>query len=413
MYKESFYNIEVKDNDELLIFNSISGGLVSLDEKFQKILQDLNSEENDEECVKLLLENGFIVEEEVDELNKFLVAHNIQKYDNNSLSLTIALTLSCNMNCKYCFEDKKNLNFDNNLEEKLIKFIDRNIKYGGNLSICWFGGEPLLQKDVIFRLSDKIKELCQEKKINYQADIVTNGVLLTKEVAKALKSCNVKFAQITIDGLKEIHDRRRTLKNGKSSFDIIIKNISDIQEFFKVELRINIDKENINHIKELVNYLNLQNWSENVNYYFAPIKETEEYEKEKCVSNTEVKKLEINLLGSETHLFKPALTKCSALRYNSFFVNANGDLYKCPNQLNDESNRVATIDDDTILTDKHSEWLINNDIPNKCTRCKILPVCHGGCPKTYSEKNRFKCQYEDINSFKELILLYYKNLSSI
>ena len=71
--------------------------------------------------------------------------------------MVIAVTLLCNMDCPYCFENKKNITITKEIEDNLISFIDKNTPNEGSLNISWFGGEPLLQKDLIYRLSKKNK----------------------------------------------------------------------------------------------------------------------------------------------------------------------------------------------------------------------------------------------------------------
>ena len=327
------------------------------------------------------------------------------------------------MDCPYCFENKKNITITKEIEDNLISFIDKNTPNEGSLNISWFGGEPLLQKDLIYRLSKKIKLLCKNKNINYKSNIVTNGVLLDYETAKYLKNeCEVGFAQITIDGLKETHDKRRCLKNGQSSFDIIINNIEKIQEFFNVQIRINIDKDNIEESIELIKFFKQRHWNKNIQYYFAPVQETDNYDSDMCMSNSEIKKMQLYLLKKyyeESYLeknskpfFKPALTKCLATRYNSYFINADGNVFKCPNHVNDKSKIVFNISQPNLLSSNHVKWLSNIELNEQCKQCKLLPLCQGGCPKNKLENNKTICEYENIDSFKEILKLYYETLKN-
>lgn len=418
MFKKSFYNVEIpKKDNKRLIYNTYTGALALLNEEFQCILDNIDSKRELNNDTSQLFQKGFIVEKDLDECQRINIAQNIQKYNTRILDLVISPTLLCNMDCPYCFENKINKTFNDENEKQLLDFIDKNIVNGGELNISWFGGEPLLQKDMIYRLSKQIKLICEEKNIKYEANIVTNGVLLDYETAKYLKEeCSVEFAQVTIDGLKETNDKRRYLKNGQSSFDIIIKNIDQIQSFFKIHMRINLDKTNLKESNDLIKFFKEKDWSKNVQYYFAPVQETDSYT-ESCLSGIETKKAQMELLKQfcekyslsffSKPLFRPALSKCMAARYNSYFINADGDIYKCPNHLNDDSKKIANLKDNTLLTNQHVIWLNTVEHKKMCRKCILLPLCNGGCPKNRLENDQPICEYENLDSFKRIIELYY------
>ena len=64
-------------------------------------------------------------------------------------------------------------------------------------SVVWYGGEPLLKKDVIAGLSEAFMNICKANEVTYNASIITNGYLVDEETAKLLKDCSVSFAQVT------------------------------------------------------------------------------------------------------------------------------------------------------------------------------------------------------------------------
>ncbi len=95
--------------------------------------------------------------------------------------------------------------------------------------------------------------------------------MLNAKIAKELKKLKVKTVQITIDGPKEIHDKRRPLINGKGSFDTIINNVKEVKDYFEhISIRINIDKTNEDKIIELLKYLKNERLTEgNCSPYLA------------------------------------------------------------------------------------------------------------------------------------------------
>ena len=92
--------------------------------------------------------------------------------------------------------------------------------------------------------------------IEYNAFIITNASLLTDDDIIAFKNYHIKGAQVTIDGPQKIHDKRRISCNGKSTFNLLINNIDKLlNNDLDVILRINVDKENVNSLDELLNII--------------------------------------------------------------------------------------------------------------------------------------------------------------
>jgi len=157
----------------------------------------------------------FIVPDDYDELK----AYNDLIETNKSSdwpSLTIAVTMNCNLNCYYCYE--KGYRRDNKMSETVqkavVQFAKRMIRPNSGMSIAWYGGEPLLAADVIENLSYAFERAGFQLHDN---SIITNVYLLTDSNAHMLSSvAGVTTVQVTIDDTKEIHDKRRHWKVDKA-----------------------------------------------------------------------------------------------------------------------------------------------------------------------------------------------------
>lgn len=90
--------------------------------------------------------------------------------------------------------------------DKTIEFILNQVDKNTPLSIFWYGGEPLLDLKHIRYITEKLKEH-SDKYESYSASIVTNGYLLTKDVAYQLKKLDIDNVQITLVGPAKIHKR--------------------------------------------------------------------------------------------------------------------------------------------------------------------------------------------------------------
>ena len=134
----------------------------------------------------------------------------------------------CNIRCEYCFGDKGAFQGDRcllSLEtgKKAIDFLIRQSGSRHNLEIDFFGGEPLLNFDIVKKLVDYGRSVEQEYHKNIRFTITTNGVLLDDEKIKYIDE-NMVNVILSIDGRPEVNDRMRHTANGKGTYEIIIKN---------------------------------------------------------------------------------------------------------------------------------------------------------------------------------------------
>lgn len=405
MFKKSYYNeiITHNNNGEIILFNSRTGALTIMNKEAQEIYYNIENidealvkEGKQKEYLVKMKENGFIVDINTDEFKLMEVVENISRYNDDLLTLTIAPTTACNMACPYCYEGnniKLKPSMDEGVKNNLIKFVINKVKNAKTFKVCWYGGEPLLEKQTIAELSLEFIKICNELGIHYGASMVTNGVLLDYETAKYLKKeCKVNNVQITLDGPKDINDQRRLLKNSASSFDIITKNIDDIKDIINVTIRINVDNNNLNYIEKLVDYItNVKKWGKKVKFYMYPVinkcNECSHDDKLLC-DNNELSKT-INRIMSKVcdhgsiefmanSYIKPRNLSCSATKYNNFLVDPQGDLYKCWSQIGNKDMIVGNVKDGERLNPEHVKWMTLNT-PKECEGCKRLPLCKGGC----------------------------------
>ena len=140
--------------------------------------------------------------------------------------LILSVTEKCNFRCKYCvYYDEKyttdyalsNMNFS--IAKMAIDEFLSNSKYSDKRCISFYGGEPLMNFDLIKKCVAYINSKKLLSPIDYL--ITTNGLRINKNIAHFLYK-NKFFVNISMDGTKNIHDRYRKLINGANTFDIII-----------------------------------------------------------------------------------------------------------------------------------------------------------------------------------------------
>ena len=396
--KQSEYNFVYDDlgKDQIVMYNSFTGALAVVKEQQYKQFTDYletGKEIEDKVFLENALKCGYLVPKDVDE--RFLIKTRMMagRYNNRALALTIAPTMSCNFRCIYCFEQGHygNKLMDENTQNNIIEFVKKHLNGIERISINWFGGEPLLGLPVLEQLSQRLIALANENNIPYKASIITNGYLLTKEVALKLKECKVDSVQITVDGPKVIHDQRRPLINGTGTYDVIMKNIKEIEGILPISLRINVDVDNFEAANEVVNYVKENNMISYVKPYLGlVIPYNGVYDNGKCLSEEHYSKYNLKFLLDNNLSFKflyplPKGNYCLADFANGWVIDDKGYMYKCWNDIGIVEKSIGNVNlrqnfiqNTRLLIDYSSFEPTENE---QCKNCKILPVCLGGCPK--------------------------------
>ncbi|MDF9409159.1 MAG: Anaerobic sulfatase-maturating enzyme [Pelotomaculum sp. PtaB.Bin013] len=384
------------DSEKVMIFNSLTTSLAEVEKTYIDLLNvqqfDYDALPKDKkQFIDELMLGGFVLEHAADELKILKFAYNSNKYDRIGLGFTIAPTLRCNFDCTYCYEqsgisqDKRNGQnafMPENVQQKLLKLIEKAAKTVRFVSVTWYGGEPLLGKDIIFDLSQKILAITKENKIGYFADMVTNGYLLTgdQDIVQKLKGSRIGTFQITLDGPPDVHNNRRMLKgNSGPTFDRILEGIHLLTaNDLKVNLRINVDRYNSDEALKLLDILednNLKDISINLGHVSAITAG--------CKSIYEILRQRGFKTGQTPYYPRIALA-CGAVRMNTFVLDPDGDMYKCWSEIGDKPARIGNIVDfQQLAKDERMHeirWLTWESFEYAdCVKCKMLPICMGGC----------------------------------
>lgn len=432
--KASKYNFFSRNsNNELIAFNAISSALAKMDDEHYrayKLIEEGNehlsnlNEEKRKEIYKNLERGRFIYDEKsYNENDVISTGYDINRYYTNHLNLTIAPTMNCNFDCYYCYEKKlgvRKSRMGSETEKDIIKFVNKLLKNRSQLKVTWYGGEPLLEKEIIYRLSRHLLKLCREKKCYYNAAMVSNGFYLDRKVVDKLVKFRISEVQITVDGLKEDHDSRRFDKKEGPSFDRIIENIKYAKNLMKIFVRVNIDRRNIDKVEGFLNYLKENISPGNITIYLGRVAECdfdmgpisnvllspkEYYEKEKEILIKSTKG-DNKVLGFPYP--NPSVLPCGAVNFNTFAIDPDGYVYKCWEVLGEKEEAVFHISQPNLYSKKQLEW-VNWNPRNieECRECKHLPLCSGGCV-IKSMRGKKVCTYWKHHLDDMLEILAYK-----
>lgn len=391
-YKWSMFNIKIeRNNRRTLIANTFSNQKHWIDNAdYEKINKTGMIQPSD--IYFNLIKGGFVVPATIDEMDKFLTESVLSNYNPKTdiMSLVIAPTMSCNYRCSYCFEANRgnlcNSFMTDDIIDDIIKFLNNQYKIFSRtktLQIKWFGGEPLLHIDMIEKIVKRIKmDFANENGIRLKQMIITNGKLLTLDVAKRLEALNIKKAQITIDGMPTTYAKMKGCQ--ESDFYTVVENIKNCQDFLNPYIRVNIADYNKNEIKELIDYLDDNGVKVYVGFQYVR-QYTDEYTDKTAVDTSSYLQIREELAAYIKKEKKNITTNiaplngcygCEANRVAHWCIAPDGGLYRCEHVLAEETYKVGTLKEGLYKESLGSIWM-NPLIEKKCTTCGMLPVCVG------------------------------------
>lgn len=433
-----FNAISPTEDQGVILYNSFTGAITYFSEaEKHEVFSILKGVTTDNEfsssTLQTLQELGFIVSEKVDEQARAqFLHHSLHRTDH--MHLVILPTEACNFRCEYCFENFPRGKMTDHAIEGLKKFIEDKATSLSELSISWFGGEPLLEPEIIGKLSQSFLTTAKKYNINYSADLITNGYFLTEDLFRSLLSWKIQQFMITIDGPDSIHDLRRPLIGGGGTFSKIVENlkrIKDINGDFEITIRVNFDENNLEAIPELISFLS-EHFSDDSRFqtFFHPVGRwggKNDAELPICnrvtadkkiydFSNTSIQQgLKISSLVEGSMM--PTGSVCYAAKPHSLVVGSDGKLYKCTTALDEEVNRVGQLhaDGSTELDyDKLAFWVTSGEEKDSvCQSCFYRPACQGNhCPLYRMRTGERPCPYEK-RKIKNILQLIWNNHSTL
>ena len=162
------------------------------------------------------------------------LAFDFKKNNTVIKALCLHIAHTCNLNCEYCFASQGKYHGDRALMslevgKRAIDFLVENSGTRTNLEVDFFGGEPLMNWDVVKDIVKYARSIEKEKNKNFRFTLTTNGVLVDDDVIEFANK-EMHNVVLSLDGRKEVHDHLRKTINGKGSYDTIVPKF---QEFVK------------------------------------------------------------------------------------------------------------------------------------------------------------------------------------
>lgn len=396
--RQSRYNVVVQRDARTWIHNGLSGQVVAMDSAvWADVLTFLDADDSRPPPVDALRDltvARMLVSDEIDELAVLERRYRAGADDRSSFALTIVTSLGCNFDCPYCFENKPPATIDAETERLLLEVLEAQLGTIRRFDVTWYGGEPLLAQDRIDRLSQAFVSRTTTAEVQYCARIITNGYLLTPDVARRLRALRVGTAQITLDGPPEAHNRMRPLRSGRGTFDVVLDNVVACADLLPISIRVNLDASNAGEYLRLLDLLVERGLAGRVTVYPGRIvaypdqagAPSESY-RPHCFSTPEFAEVEREFLAAayQRGLASPELpgpipTPCTAVRTNELVVGARGELYKCYDSVGNSQEVIGHLRSWRDPNDRVLKWLRYDPFADEdCRSCIALPTCMGGC----------------------------------
>jgi uncharacterized protein len=415
--KLSYYTIFTEiDNFTIVLYSSRTGESLSIQTKHWNNINVGNFEKLPLELLEKLIEFKLLVPVEEDELT-LVINENINDIqESTTLYQVIQPSANCQLGCGYCGQKHTKDQLDPENYDLLIDRLESKInknKHLQHLHIGWFGGEPLMGLISLRILSEKLIALAKASNLEYSAKVVTNGLALKKNLFLELVNNNgVSEFEITLDGTPEFHNKRRFVKSGEKSFDIIFNNLIEIFNIpnyselaVNISIRCNVDKSNFEGVEPLIKLMAEKNFQNKIShFYVAPIHSWGNDAHLLSLEKDEFAQREVDWFitmykNGFTPTLLPKRTKnvCMVVDKNAELLDAFGNIYNCtevsyvPEYKDSEyllGNINNTSPDKVFEKLPLSDWndlILKKDDRFMCPDCKMLPVCGGMCPKSWNE----------------------------
>lgn len=384
-YIISPYVVKVECDKGMLWYNNLTCELLLLEK----------NEEYDEKINKFLIEHWYYFPDFVNPktfaytVRQIVKNHNYERNSHNisNSSFVIPTTTACNARCPYCFEyalHQRHMTKEMALE--IAKYLVKQSENAGKIHICWFGGEPLCNKEVI----DIICDYLNEHNVEFNSSMITNGYLID---TLSLRDVKYKWCltnvQVTLDGTKSIYEKIKNYKDNKNnSYEKVLNNIETfLENGVKVSIRMNVGLYNGDDLFELAKELasKFRNYKKLFSMYATPLF-LGEGNPPLVLTDEESHKVIDDCIKIETYLNERHLSTnngiqanrfksnhCMADKMNAPVITIDGNLTPCEHYF--EEHICGNIYDGIVDYELLEKWTELDIDSADCETCFWYPKC--------------------------------------
>ena len=328
----------------------------------------------------------------------------LKKRDSVIKAMCLHVAHTCNLNCEYCFAGQgryhgKDAIMSFEVGKKALDFLVENSGSRHNLEVDFFGGEPLVNFNVVKELVKYARSIEKEKNKHFRFTLTTNGVLLNDDVIDFLNK-EMDNVVLSLDGRKEVNDLKRKRLDGKGSYDIIVPHFQNFvkkrgnKEYY---MRGTFTRNNLDFTNDIFHMLDL-GFTElsmepvvskpDTDYALREEDLDKIYEQYEILAKEMIKRRRegkpftfyhymIDLTGGPC-IYK-RITGCgSGTEYLA--VSPNGDFYPCHQFVGEKEFLMGNVNEGITNTKLRDEFKLCNVYSRKeCENCWAKLCCSGGC----------------------------------
>jgi radical SAM additional 4Fe4S-binding domain len=420
--KLSSYTFFLNMDKEYYVYNTFSNALIEIDKESYFLLyntkkkNDWSKNDFGEELYEALVANSILTDSNEDDYLKYKAIISSMRKHEGYMHLTLAPTMDCCFNCHYCFEKYKDKNYMTpEVMDSIVKYI-ASLKNVEGFKLTWFGGEPLM---ALPQMEAFYEKLVQVWKKDISSDIITTGYHINEEAIRVLKKTGVSHMQITLDGLRETHNKIKYLPNGEDTFSKVWSNIeliNDLAPNINIIIRVNLTRENAHEYIPLFKLCH-EKFGNRKGIGIAPAfvldrgaSNCNDCDKENLLfGHADRSEFILDLakqgIGSQYLKYpEPFFYECAIRNNVAISFDPEGYAYKCWEVIGNKEYAIGRLNSDGLLADVNLK-VLNRQLHGAdpmddpaCMKCKYLPICCGGCP-IQTIQNKFEDGHNNVCTY--------------
>ena len=439
----SMFNVRVplEQSGEVFLMNTFTDAQLIVSRDVVDLLDRVHAaddfSEAERETIEQLTEHGFLVRDRDAERSELKAFFRDVREGTDTLKVTVLTTLQCNFACDYCIQgdhgdyNKNAAKMTLDMAARVNAWVEARMDAlaPSRLVLTFFGGEPLLNMPVLYYLAERLHGACRDRDVEILINLITNGLLLSREMVERLNPLGLNGIKITLDGDRDAHNRSRPLRGGQGTFDKIIANTREVAGLTRIAVGGNFEMDTADSYPALLDFLAAQDFAPRLSKVtFKPVIRTstgsgrpelvEGREKSApargiiplTVVGAESKPLNgacmtsagtgvsrvcdsCNVVDEKMSFLREETKKrgfatsdgvhmgpCEIHKGHAHTIGPDGSLFACPGFAGEALQSTGHIDG--RHEDYRSQALRNFDklaAWEQCNDCAFIPVCAGGC----------------------------------
>ncbi|HKX33167.1 MAG TPA: radical SAM protein [Blastocatellia bacterium] len=336
-----------------------------------------------------------------------------------TLTAWLHVTNACNLDCPYCYVRKSSARMTETIGELALQQLMAEVarQKFKQLKIKYAGGEASLHYKMVQHLHDRATELTLQQEIELQEVLLTNGVLISAELADWLVESQVKV-MVSLDGIGEKNDRQRPFRDGRPSFSRIEETIDQVllPRGIRPDISVTITRLNADGIADVMRWILARDLPFSLNFYRENMQSrsrTElQLEEQAIIDGMRAAYRVIEEILPTRPFFNGLLDRVQGQAHTHtcgvgigyVVISHEGKLAQC--QMHLDHARVNIEDTESLLPIVASGPIKNISVEAKegCRDCSFKYLCTGGCPiETFRATGRWDVQSPNCSIYKTLL----------